>query len=49
MRRTTMNSWNALGSMLLVLVVFTIRCIIFIPLALVAMLLVVGLLRFGLS
>ena len=44
-----MNSWNALGSMLLVLVVFTIRCIIFIPLALVALIVVVGLLRFGLS
>lgn len=44
-----MNSWNALGSMLLVLVVFTIRCIIFIPLALVALIVVVGLLRFGLA
>ena len=44
-----MNSWNALGSMLLVLVVFTIRCIIFIPLALVALIVVVGLLRFGLT
>ena len=49
MRRTTMNSWNALGSILLVLVVFTIRCIIFIPLALVAMIVVVGLLRFALT
>ena len=49
MRRTTMNSWNALGSILLVLVVYTIRCIIFIPLGLLALLLVVGLLRFALS
>ena len=44
-----MNSWHALGSILLVLVVFTIRCIIFIPLALVAMIVVVGLLRFALT
>ena len=40
-----MNSWNALGSLLLVLVVFTIRCIIFVPLALVALVIVVGILR----
>ena len=44
-----MNSWNALGSILLVLVVFTIRCIIFVPLALIAMVIVIGVLRFLVS
>ena len=44
-----MNSWNALGSILLVLVVFTIRCIIFVPLALIAMVIVIGVLRFLMS
>ena len=36
MRRTTMNSWHALGSILLVLVIYTIRFGIFSVIALVA-------------